>query len=147
MLLTRPCARWSHAIRTFLYNQSIAPGPVIDVIHHQVIFLARRILSICANSASCKRLLKRLFSIFGTSLTKLRSRLGTNTLNALSMYATIIKQVNVSNERLPPKTRAMQQPLLVCCLQMLCQPLPCPLTLLRHSHPSPNQTEAIHAKN
>jgi hypothetical protein len=33
--------------------------------------LARRILSICANSASCER----LFSMFGLILTRLRSRL------------------------------------------------------------------------
>ena len=42
--------------------------------------LARRVLSICANSASCER----LFSVFGTTLTKLRNQLGTTTLNALS---------------------------------------------------------------
>lgn len=42
--------------------------------------LARRILSICANSASCER----LFSIFGTILTKLRNRMRTETLISLA---------------------------------------------------------------
>ncbi|KAJ3002962.1 hypothetical protein NUW54_g5562 [Trametes sanguinea] len=42
--------------------------------------LACRLLSVCANSASCER----LFSIFGQLLTKLRNRLGTNTLANLA---------------------------------------------------------------
>lgn len=42
--------------------------------------LARRILSICANSASCER----LFSVFGTNLTKLRNRMRTETLVSLA---------------------------------------------------------------
>jgi hAT family C-terminal dimerisation region len=43
------------------------------------IVLAQRILSISANSASCER----LFSIFGATLTKLRNRLGVETLQSL----------------------------------------------------------------
>lgn len=42
--------------------------------------LARRLLSICANSATCER----LWSVFGATLTKLRNRLGVDTLTALS---------------------------------------------------------------
>ena len=42
--------------------------------------LASRLLSICANSATCER----LFSVFGTTLTKLRNRMGTSTLTALA---------------------------------------------------------------
>lgn len=45
-----------------------------------LIRLAKRILSISANSASCER----LFSIFGNTLTKLRNRLGTDTLTNLA---------------------------------------------------------------
>jgi len=42
--------------------------------------LAKRILSVTANSASCER----LFSTFGATLTKLRNRLGTSTLQSLA---------------------------------------------------------------
>jgi hypothetical protein len=42
--------------------------------------IARRILSICANSASCER----LFSMFGLILTRLRSRLRTKALSDLA---------------------------------------------------------------
>ncbi|CDO68878.1 hypothetical protein BN946_scf185000.g21 [Trametes cinnabarina] len=42
--------------------------------------LAKRILSVCANSASCER----LFSIFGQLLTKQRNRMGSATLTALA---------------------------------------------------------------
>ena len=41
---------------------------------------ASRLLSICANSATCER----LFSVFGTTLTKLRNRMGTSTLTSLA---------------------------------------------------------------
>lgn len=41
---------------------------------------AKRLLSVCANSASCER----LFSVFGTTLTKLRNRMGTSTLSSLA---------------------------------------------------------------
>ncbi|KIJ08507.1 hypothetical protein PAXINDRAFT_88771, partial [Paxillus involutus ATCC 200175] len=44
------------------------------------ILLARRILTVTANSASCER----LFSTFRSTLTKLRNRLGTGTLQALA---------------------------------------------------------------
>lgn len=60
------------------------------------ILLARRILSICANSASCER----LFSVFGTTLTKLRNRLGTTTLNALSEL-----KMHIRDEHLRKQTR------------------------------------------
>lgn len=42
--------------------------------------LASRLLSICVNSATCER----LFSTFGTTLTKLRNRMGTSTLASLA---------------------------------------------------------------
>jgi len=42
--------------------------------------LAYHILSICPNSASCER----LFSVFGNTLTKLRNRLGNETLTSLA---------------------------------------------------------------
>ena len=42
--------------------------------------LANQLLSICANSASCEW----LFSVFGTTLTKLRNRMGTSTLSSLT---------------------------------------------------------------
>ncbi len=42
--------------------------------------LARRLLSVCANSATCER----LFSLFGQLLTKLRNRMSTKTLVELA---------------------------------------------------------------
>lgn len=42
--------------------------------------LAKQILSICANSASCEQLL----SVFGTILTKLQNHMGTETLTSLA---------------------------------------------------------------
>jgi hypothetical protein len=44
------------------------------------ICLARHILSVSANSASCER----LFSVFGNILTKLRNRLGLQNMNMLA---------------------------------------------------------------
>ena len=42
--------------------------------------LANRLLLISANSATCEQ----LFSVFGTTLTKLRNRMGTSTLSSLA---------------------------------------------------------------
>ena len=64
--------------------QKVTPNPitVYEGLCHPgqdpppLIKLAMHILSICANSASCER----LFSTFGNILTKLRSRLGHNTM-------------------------------------------------------------------
>ncbi|KIK93785.1 hypothetical protein PAXRUDRAFT_144316, partial [Paxillus rubicundulus Ve08.2h10] len=44
------------------------------------IMLAKRILSVTANSASCEH----LFSTFSATLTKLQNRLGTSTLQSLA---------------------------------------------------------------
>jgi hypothetical protein len=53
--------------------------------------LACHILSICPNSASCER----LFSIFGNTLTKLRNRLGTQTLTSLAELKMHIRDEHV----------------------------------------------------
>ncbi|CDO68148.1 hypothetical protein BN946_scf185003.g20 [Trametes cinnabarina] len=53
---------------------------IVDRGPRPLAMLARRILSVCANSASCER----LFSIFGQLLTKLRNRMGSTTLSALA---------------------------------------------------------------
>lgn len=42
--------------------------------------LAARLLSVCANSATCER----LFSVFGNTLTKLRNRMGVSTLSSIA---------------------------------------------------------------
>lgn len=55
---------------------------------------AKRILSISANSASCER----LFSLFGSTLTKLRNRLGTETLTALSELKMHIRDEHIRNK-------------------------------------------------
>ncbi|KAF7794103.1 hypothetical protein EIP86_005233, partial [Pleurotus ostreatoroseus] len=55
--------------------------------------LAHRVLSICANSASCER----LFSSFGTILTKLRSRLGNQTLLSLAELKMYIRDEHLRN--------------------------------------------------
>lgn len=53
--------------------------------------LATHVLSISANSASCER----LFSVFGNTLTKLRNRLGTSTLTALTEIKMHIRDEHV----------------------------------------------------
>lgn len=56
--------------------------------------LAKRILSISANSASCER----LFSIFGNTLTKLRNRLGTNTLTNLAELKMFLRDQHLQRD-------------------------------------------------
>ena len=58
------------------------------------ILLAERILTISANSASCER----LFSIFGVTLTKLRNRLGDNTLALIAELRMHIRDNHLQNE-------------------------------------------------
>ena len=55
-----------------------------------LIRLARHIFSVAANSASCEQ----LFSAFGNTLTKLRNRLSTNTMTALTDLKMYIKDEN-----------------------------------------------------
>lgn len=55
--------------------------------------LARCILSVCANSASCER----LFSVFGATLSKLRNRLGINALEALAELKMHVRDENLWN--------------------------------------------------
>ncbi|GLB43960.1 putative protein of unknown function (DUF 659) [Lyophyllum shimeji] len=62
------------------------PAPVL-------IQLATHILSISANSASCER----LFSVFGNTLNKLRNRLGTDNLTALTELKMHIRDEHVRN--------------------------------------------------
>ena len=60
-----------------LASFSIPGRPDLD---SPFMLFARRLLSVSANSASCER----LFSVFGTILTKLRNRTGNTTLANLS---------------------------------------------------------------
>lgn len=66
--------------------------------------LARRILSICANSASCER----LFSMFGIILTRLRSRLRAEALTNLAELRMHLRDEHIRNgtakDRLRRKT-------------------------------------------
>jgi len=55
-------------------------SPIISTSLPPLFKLANHILSICPNSASCER----LFSVFGNTLTKLRNRLGHQTLTSLA---------------------------------------------------------------
>ena len=67
--------------------QNMAPSPLLKLANH--------ILSICPNSASCKR----LFSIFGNTLTKLRNCLGNQTLTSLAELKMHIRDEHLrSNE-------------------------------------------------
>ena len=82
--------------------------------------LADRLLSIVANSATCER----LFSVFGTTLTKLRNRMGTSTLSSLAELkmhirgehqekSTKIRMKNLFNNRsrnIPPAPTSPPQP-------------------------------------
>lgn len=54
---------------------------------------ARRILSITANSASCER----LFSVFGATLTKHRTKLSTQTLTHLSKLKMHVRDEHIKN--------------------------------------------------
>jgi hypothetical protein len=60
----------------------------------QFIRLARQILSICANSATCER----LWSVFGNTLMKLRNRLGIDTLTSLSELKMHIGDEHIQKE-------------------------------------------------
>ena len=62
-----------------------------------MIKLAKRILSVTANSASCER----LFSVFGNTLTKLRNRTGTKTLHNLAEI-----KLHIRNQHQEKKTGA-----------------------------------------
>lgn len=59
-----------------MWNASSHPGSEPRPLHK----IARRILSICPNSASCER----LFSVFGSILTKWRNRLSTENLTRIA---------------------------------------------------------------
>lgn len=69
--------------------------------------MARRILSICPNSAS----VERLWSVFGTILTKLRTRLGNETLLSLAELKLYLReehlQANAVKNRLKRKFGAI----------------------------------------
>jgi hypothetical protein len=62
---------------------SSTPPPLFKLAYH--------ILSICPNSASCER----LFSVFGNTLTKLRNRLGNQTLTSLAELKMHIRDEHV----------------------------------------------------
>ena len=62
-----------------------------------MIKLAKWILSVTANSASCER----LFSVFGNTLTKLRNRTGTKTLHNLAEI-----KLHIQNQHQEKKTGA-----------------------------------------
>jgi len=53
-----------------------------------------RILNICANSATCER----LWSVYGVTLTKLRNRLGTETLSSLGELKMHIRDEHIRKE-------------------------------------------------
>lgn len=65
------------------------------------IMLARRLFSVSANSVSCER----LFSVFGNTLTKLRNRLGTNTMCALAELKMFIKDEHRRSESLKKRVK------------------------------------------
>jgi hAT family C-terminal dimerisation region len=66
---------------------STSPPPLFKLAYH--------ILSICPNSASCER----LFSIFGNTLTKLRNRLGNQTLTSLAELKMHIRDEHLRNSK------------------------------------------------
>jgi hypothetical protein len=63
--------------------------------------LADHILSICPNSASCER----LFSIFGNTLTKLRNRLGNQTLTSLAELKMHIRDEHVHDGEMKKRVK------------------------------------------
>jgi hypothetical protein len=75
------------------------PGHVVEDV--PLVRLAKHVLSICANSASCER----LFSIFGNTLTKLRNRLGTTTLTHLAELKMLIRDQHVQSGSVPTRLK------------------------------------------
>lgn len=69
-----------------------------------------RILNICANSATCER----LWSVFGLTLTKLRSRLGTSTLTSLGEL-----KMHIRDEHMRKETKKRMKRLFASRLQTL----------------------------
>jgi hypothetical protein len=63
--------------------------------------LACHVLSICPNSASCER----LFSVFGNTLTKLRNRLGNQTLSSLAELKMHIRDGHMCNGRVKERMK------------------------------------------
>lgn len=84
-----------------VYNMFSFPGQTSQ--DPPFIRLAKRILSVTANSASCER----LFSVFGNTLTKLRNRLGTTTLSNLAELKMLVRDEHIrsgeSKQRLKRK--------------------------------------------
>jgi hypothetical protein len=84
--------------------------------------LAKHILSVTANSASCER----LFSVFGNTLTKLRSRLGTTTLSNLAELKMLVRDEHIrlgeSQSRLKRKFGEMTDEASVVQLPQLAAP-------------------------
>jgi hypothetical protein len=79
----------------YLQNKSPDPLAFYDLFSYPgqisedppLIKLAKHVLSICANSASCER----LFSVFGNTLTKLRNRMSSKTLTDLAELKLLIR--------------------------------------------------------
>ena len=65
--------------------------------------LAYHILSICPNSASCER----LFSVFGNTLTKLRNRLGNDTLSSLAELKMHIRDEHLRNGKVKDRMKRL----------------------------------------
>jgi hAT family C-terminal dimerisation region len=92
--------------------------------------LARWILSICMNSATCER----LWSVFGNTLTKLRNRLGIETLTSLSEL-----KMHIRDEHVQKETKKQMKRMFVTCLEAANtanktqQPLPPPVNELSTS--------------
>lgn len=68
-------------------------SPIAASVPPPLFKLAYHILSICPNSASCER----LFSVFGNTLTKLRNRLGNQTLASLAELKMHIRDEHLRN--------------------------------------------------
>ena len=134
-----------------IYHDFSFPGqPPMPFIH-----LAQRVLSICANSASCER----LFSVFGATLTKARNRLATATLTALGELKMRVRDEHLrrgTKERLKRRFAApapapapaddvhagpsVTHPAIV---DDVFDPMPDTMSVIRAADPSPNEFRTI----
>lgn len=93
-------SQYASAVNDASKQEGVSPDPItvyegissmVDDSPPPLFKLAYHILSICPNSASCER----LFSVFGNTLTKLRNRLGTQTLTSLAEVKMHIRDEHV----------------------------------------------------
>ena len=94
-----------------------------------------RILNICANSATCER----LWSVYGITLTKLRNRLGTETLTSLGEL-----KMHIRDEHMRKETKTRMKRLFSIRAQAA-GPIPTPTALVEPAENDNDDSDAAAA--